>query len=118
MRGWLKRSDVRWGLLSIACPIITVSVVIIYQSVAHADFWNSVLANTEDDANRSAAALMAISEVVILTISACVACVAGLSFASMSMANQRKLLGIGALALLVNGTPLVLVLVLLTRGGW
>ena len=115
MKGWLKKGHVRYGLLSMACPIITLGIVVIWQRIAHADFWNSVLANTEDDANRHAGALMAYTEVVTQILSTGVACFVGLSFALASIAKQKKLLGIGLLALLINGSPLVILLVLLSR---
>lgn len=118
MKDWLKRSQVRDGLLSIACPIVTLVIVIVYQKIAHADFWNSVLANTDDDANVHAGALMAISEGFIQIVSTGVACVAGFLLALVSIKKQKKLFGIGLVALLINGIPLALLLALLAwRGG-
>jgi len=53
-----------YGVLSIACPIVAVASAIIFQSIAHSDFWNSL--NSQDDADRTAGAMMAFSEFITL----------------------------------------------------
>lgn len=118
LKAWLKRDDVRYGLFSIACPIMAFVAVSFYLSIANAGFREQVMTNPEDDANHHAGALMALSEMVVLIYSMVIASVIGSLSALISVRKQRGLTGIGLLGLLVNSVPLALFLLLVSRLEW
>jgi hypothetical protein len=93
-------------VLSIACPVVSVAAAIIFQSLAHSDFWNSI--TPEDDADRAAGAMMAMGEVITILFYLTVGCVIGVLLALKSVLSKQKLSGIGLLALVVNALPLIL----------
>ena len=99
-------SHIVYAILSIASPIMAIAGIIIFQSIAHSDFWGSI--DTTVDSDRIAGAMMAISEVANLLAWMTIGSFIGLLLALKSCHQQNKIFGIGFIALVVNGFPLIL----------
>ena len=95
-----------YGVLSIASPIIAIAGIIIYQSITHAEFWGSI--DPKIDTDRTAAAMMAISEYVSILFWTVIGCFIGFLLALKSFYQQQKIFGIGLLGMVVNGLPWIL----------
>src|SRR6201999_3109601 len=101
VEGKRHKAPLRFGIASISCPVLTVLCVRTYQQIAHARFWQAI--NTTDDADRAAAMMMGVSEVVQLFFFLFIACLVGALLALESIRVKRKFLGLGGLALVING---------------
>ena len=111
----LKRGHAIYGIASIACPFLVGLSVIFLFGAAHSAFWTDVLSHPEDDANRSAGAMMGFTEVLVWMLAEGMAFVVGCILGVISISKQGKWFGIGFIGLALNVIPLVWVLVLLTR---
>src|SRR5262245_17585800 len=100
-----------YAILSIACPLATVAVVLIVQTIVHADFWREVK-QSEDGVQHVAGAMMFLSEFVEVLLFCAGACAVGLLLAVRSIKIRHKLTGIGVFSLLINGLPLLFIAIL------
>jgi uncharacterized membrane protein YjfL (UPF0719 family) len=114
MKKWFSHKHRQYALISIACPLLTIIGVIIYQQLAHYSFWQSIKTNPDPD-YAPAAAMMGIAEVMILLFCTGIACLVGLFMAIISVKKQRKIVDLGTIALLINGLPLTMLLLFFGR---
>ncbi|MGH9802986.1 MAG: hypothetical protein ACRD82_21680 [Blastocatellia bacterium] len=74
----------------------------------HAEFWATANNNVEDDANRNAAVMLALSQGFQTFLCVVLGCIVGLFFAVLSLTIQRTKLGFFGLVL--NLSPFVLLI--------
>jgi hypothetical protein len=101
----------RQVVLSFACPILALCAILVYQDLAHGEFWRSMTPDTS-----AAGAMMAVGEVIELCFSVMVGCLAGIVFAALSLRSRGRLRVLSLVALLFNGVPFVLLLALWIKG--
>jgi len=94
-----------WAIVSLLCPIVA-AVVLWLITNSHSEFWDDVNKDLQDDANRNAAALMAIAEFTQIFFGMVLGFAAGLFFSVLSLILQRNKFGF--FCLLVNATPFLL----------
>jgi hypothetical protein len=94
------------GALSLCCPIIVVSIIALVH-LSLAGFWAGVLSAPGDDANRHAAALMAIAEGFTSILVTFVGCVVGSLLGTISFLLQGRRRGVGFVGLVLNAAPLL-----------
>jgi hypothetical protein len=102
---------IRYGLASLACPIVALGATLAYQAAMHRSFWSS-----DPSAPSTAGALMAFTEVIQMIVATGVGCTVGLIFALMSRHHRRERFDLGLAALGVNGGGLLLIIALWFRG--
>lgn len=104
-----------YALISILCPVAAVAGTLVFQSIAHSDFWESV--TNEENA---VAAMMGFAEIIELFLYLGVGSLIGFLIALKSLSLEKRLTGI--LALIINGLPLFVVAYVWfrasVRGGW
>ncbi len=84
------------------------------EKVAYREFWQDIELHPDPD-NAHVVALIVIAEMLRLFFFTGIACLVGFLVAIISIKKQRKLLGIGVFALVLNGVPLVFVLLFFGR---
>ena len=114
MKKWLSYKHRQYALVSMACPLLTIICVLIYQQLANHDFWQTLETHPDPD-NTHVAAMMGIAEVFTLLFFTGIACLIGFLVAVISFKKQRKILGLGTFALLINGLPLIMLLLFFGR---
>jgi len=94
-----------WAIVSLLCPIVAAAVLWLILN-SHSEFWGDVNKDLQDDANRAAAALMAIVEFSWIFFGMVLGFAAGLFFSVLSLILQRSRFGF--FCLLANATPFLL----------
>jgi hypothetical protein len=94
------------GALSLCCPIMVVSIIALMH-LSLAGFWAGTLSAPGDDANRHAAALMAIAEGATSILVTFVGCVIGSLVGTISFSLQGRKKGAGFAGLVLNAAPLL-----------
>jgi hypothetical protein len=94
-----------WAIISLLCPIVAAVMSWVMMN-SHSEFWDDVNKDLQDDANRNAAALMAIAEFTRSIFGMAVGFAAGFIFSVLSLILQRS--KFGYFCLLVNATPFLL----------
>ena len=95
-----------YALIAFACPVIAFAAINVYQSYAHAHFWNSV--NGVEGDYSIAVGIMALAEFVAIVFYTVVGCFVGLIPAFLSFRLQRKFVGLGLVALVLNAVPVII----------
>jgi hypothetical protein len=91
-------------------------IVSLYQEYAYSEFFSPNCCPV-DDADINAGALMGIVVVVQLILAVGAGSLVGLVFAGMSLKRKMHIFSFGAVALLFNLIPLLVLVVLFLRGG-
>lgn len=107
------RRNLIYALLSFASPLLAFLIILGYQSVAHAQDWQTL-----EPADGMAGAVLGLAEIIQIAIAVLVGTLVGLVFALLCV-RRRPI--IGTIALIFNGLPLVALSFLVIRGmtrGW
>jgi ABC-type phosphate transport system permease subunit len=112
---WYESKSKQYALLSLACPIATTIIVLIYQKVANADFWQNLATHPDPD-NAHVAGGMIVAEIIMLFFWLVIACLVGIILAIIGLYRQKKWFGLGTAALLINGVPFLFLIFFYVRG--
>jgi hypothetical protein len=95
-----------FALISVACPLIALGVIWLYQDYAYSDFWPPPT-DPVDDADVNAGSLMAFVIVIQSVFAVGIGSFIGLVFAGMSLKTKPRVLSFGTAALLFNLLPFI-----------
>ena len=106
----MRKKHLAFAGISVLCPIVAVTAVLIYQSYANAEFWQTL---TPED--NFVGAMMAVGELIQLGQTLVIGCVIGIVFAALSLFQRKKFVSVGLAALIFNVVPLILLAILILR---
>ena len=98
-----------YGIVSVGLPFVTVGTVLLYQSLTHASFWNSLSADES-----AAGAMMGFAEIIQLFLFGLIACLVGFALACLSLLSRPKRLVarlVSYSGLVINGFALTVFVV-------
>ena len=103
-----------YAIASIACPVLALIGIYIYQSIANAEFWTSLTPGQSPD--NVAGAMMAFTELVQIIVVLTIGCLLGFILALRSLQLKQWKFGIGTIAICLNGLPLLFLVFLWAKG--
>lgn len=108
-----SRRHMVYALVSFACPVVALLIMLGYQSVAHAEDWRRIDAEVEQSME---GAFLFLGEIILCAYAILLGTLVGIVFAILSLRLKPRVLSLGTAAIVFNSLPFAAVLAFIVRG--